>query len=152
MESDLSDPDVWFNELTNIRNMMKEVPPAIVLKNDTTMALKIVANLVPACYMSVHSSLIQTQSIGDLEVMKNCARAHYKAFIKGKNPDQVAMVNYAPPAERRLNRREKGGKDKSKIKCFNCGKTGGHRKQECYEEWGGSYDSRKQKAISWTTR
>jgi hypothetical protein len=58
MKSDLSDPDVWFNELTNIRNMIKEVAPAI-MKNDTTMALKIVASL-PACYMSVHSSLIQT--------------------------------------------------------------------------------------------
>lgn len=103
MESDLSDPDVWFNELTNIRNMIKEVAPAIV-KNDTTTALKIVANL-PACYMSVHSSLIQTQSTGDLEIVKNCVRAHYKAFIKGKNPDQIAMVNYTPPAERKMNRR-----------------------------------------------
>jgi hypothetical protein len=36
MESDLSDLDVWFNELTNMRNMIKEVAPAI-MKNDTTM-------------------------------------------------------------------------------------------------------------------
>lgn len=34
MESNLSDPYAWFMELTNIRNMTKEIAPAI-RKNDT---------------------------------------------------------------------------------------------------------------------
>jgi hypothetical protein len=55
------------------------------------------------------------QSTGDLEVMKNFMMAHYKAFIKGKNPNQVAMVNYTPPAEIRSDGRGKGGKGKSKL-------------------------------------
>jgi hypothetical protein len=62
MKSDLSDPDhVWLNKLTNIRNMIKEVTPAIIMKNNTTMALKIVASL-PAYYLPVDSLLTQMQS------------------------------------------------------------------------------------------
>jgi hypothetical protein len=77
--------------------------------------------------------------------MKNCMRVHYKVFIsKGRNPDQITIVNYTPPGDQKLNRRQgkKGRKDNSKIKCFNCGMNG-HKKQECCKEGGRSYDPKK---------
>jgi hypothetical protein len=94
MNNDLEDPDIWFNELERIRSLIKEVAPAIE-KNDTVMALKISSNL-PSCYIAVYTNLTQVKKQGDLETVKETVRAHYKAFIKNRTPEELAFINYTP--------------------------------------------------------
>ena len=137
MGSDLEDPDLWFMELTRMRNEIEENVPDLK-KNDVVTSLKIIGNL-PNLYQPVVAALNLQDKVTDVEEVQIQVRKHYKQFVKDKSPEEMAMVNYTPAADRKKKYgggyRKQGPGDKFTGKCFNCGRLG-HRKSDCWAEGG----------------
>ena len=129
MESDDSDPSVWFNELTYLNKRLENIDTSLK-KSDIGMMAHIIANL-PKSYSEVVTSVSKDMGNLTLRELKQQIRLFYKRTFKDKSKSGSKKQS-----EMALNTEQTNAMyqpKKFKGTCNGCGKVG-HKKADCWKE------------------